>query len=99
RRNGALEAWDADAEVRLRLPVAAAEALSDPSDRERITAELRSTGGRLSGEPPSGLGTEGAALWRALSATDYDIALERLHVLPASLREVFDSLSPQTSWP
>jgi dienelactone hydrolase len=98
RRNGALESWDADAEVRLRLPVAAAEAVADANDRERITAELRATGGRLSGEPPSGLGTEGAALWRSLTATDYDIALERLHLLPASLREVFDSLSPRTTW-
>src|SRR6185503_13603726 len=98
RRAGALESWDADAEVRLRLPVAAAEAIADPSDRERITSELRATGGRLTGEPPSGLGTEAASLWRALSATDYDIALERLHLLPASLREVFDSLSPSTSW-
>ena len=98
RRSGALEPWDADAEVRLRLPVAAAEALADASDRERITTELRSTGGRLTGEPPSALGTESAALWRALAATDYDIALERLHQLPASLREVFDSLSPRTDW-
>jgi dienelactone hydrolase len=98
RRNGALEPWDADAEVRLRLPVAAAEAVADATDRERITAELRATGGRLSGEPPSGLGAEGAALWRVLTATDYDIALERLHLLPASLREVFDSLSPRTTW-
>jgi dienelactone hydrolase len=98
RRNGTLEPWDADAEVRLRLPVAAAEAVADASDRQRITAELRSTGGRLSGEPPSGMGTEAAALWRLLTATDYDIALERLHLLPASLREVFDSLSPRTSW-
>ena len=98
RRNGALEPWDADAEVRLRLPVAAAEAIADPRDRERITAELRATGGRLSGEPPSALGAEGAALWRSLTATDYDIALERLHLLPASLRQVFDSLSPRTTW-
>jgi hypothetical protein len=98
RRNGVLEPWDADAEVRLRLPVAAAEALADGADRERITAELRSTGGRLRGEPPSGFGSEAAALWRALAATDYDIALERLHQLPASLREVFDSLSPRTTW-
>ena len=98
RRDGTLEPWDADAEVRVRLPVAAAEALADPSDRERITAELRATGGRLSGEPPKALGAEGAALWRLLSATDYEIALERLHVLPASLREVFDSLSPRTTW-
>ena len=98
RRNGGLEPWDADAEVRLRLPVAAAEALADASDRERITAELRSTGGRLSGEPPSGLASESAALWRVLAATDYDIARERLHELPDSLRQVFDSLSPRTSW-
>src|SRR5438034_594698 len=34
RRNGALEPWDVDAEVRLRLPVAAAEALADQGDRE-----------------------------------------------------------------
>jgi dienelactone hydrolase len=98
RRSGALEPWDANAEVRLRLPVAAAEALADANDRDRITAELRATSGRLSGEPPGGLGSEAAALWRALAATDYDIALERLHQLPASLREVFDSLSPRTTW-
>ncbi|HYV22698.1 MAG TPA: hypothetical protein VEN31_08595 [Candidatus Bathyarchaeia archaeon] len=98
RGAGALEPWDADAEVRLRLPVAAAEALADAGDREQITAALRSTGGRLSGEPPTGLASESAALWRALAATDYDIALERLHQLPSSLREVFDSLSPRTSW-
>lgn len=98
RRNGALEPWDPDAEVRVRLPVAAAEAIADATDRERITAELRATGGRLSGEPPSGLGAEGAALWRALTATDYDIALNGFHLLPASLREVFDSLSPRTTW-
>src|SRR5256714_1509982 len=97
-RDGALEPWNADAEVRLRLPVAAAEALADPIDRERITAALCAAGGRLSGEPPNALGAEGAALWRLLSATDYEIALERLHVLPASLREVFDSLSPRTTW-
>ena len=98
RRGDDLEAWDADAEVRLRLPVAAAEAIADRTDRDRITAELRATGGRLTGEPPSGMGTEASALWRALTATDYDIALERLHLLPASLREVFNSLSPRTSW-
>jgi dienelactone hydrolase len=98
RRNGTLEPWDADTEVQLRLPLAAAEALADANDRERITTELRVGTGRLSGEPPGALGTEGAALWRVLTATDYDIALERLHLLPASLREVFDSLSPRTTW-
>ena len=99
RRAGVLEAWDADAEVRLRLPVAAAEAIADLNDRDRITSELRATGGRLNGEPPIGIGPEAAALWRALTATDYDIALERLRVLPPSLREVFNSLSPRTTWP
>src|SRR5437868_2968052 len=74
RPGGASEPWDADAEVRLRLPVAAAEAVADPGDRERITSELRATSGRLSGEPPGGMGGEGVALWRALTATDYDIA-------------------------
>ena len=98
RRDGTLEAWDADAEVRLRLPVAAAEAIAETSDRDRITAELRASGGRLRGEPPDSLGAEGAALWRVLTATDYDIALERLRLLPASLREVFESLSPRTTW-
>src|SRR5205814_9674115 len=65
-RDGALEPWDADAEVRLRLPVAAAEALADPIDRERVTAELRASAGRLSGEPPNARGAEAAALWRLL---------------------------------
>jgi dienelactone hydrolase len=99
RRDGALEPWDADPEVRLRLPVAAAEALADREDRARITAELRSTGGRLSGEPPSGLQNESVALWRVLTATEYDVALERLRQLPASLREILDGLSPRTTWP
>jgi hypothetical protein len=98
RRSGTVEPWDADAEVRLRLPIAAAEAIADPSDRSRITDELRANGGRLSDEPPSGLGTEAAALWRVLTATDYDIAIERIRLLPASLREVLDSLSPRTTW-
>src|SRR5205823_5965497 len=40
----------------------------------------------------------GASYIGALGASDYDIALERLHELPGSLREVFDSLSPRTSW-
>jgi dienelactone hydrolase len=98
RRNGTLEPWDADAEVRVRLPVAAAEALADRDDRELITAALRSAGGRLSGEPPSGLKSESAALWRVLSATEYDTVLERIRQLPASLHELLDTLSPRTSW-
>src|SRR5256885_2978208 len=56
RRARAPQPGGAGAEVRVRLPVAAAEALADPSDRERITTELRATGGRLNGEPPNALG-------------------------------------------
>src|SRR5204863_7372618 len=76
RRDGTLEPWDADAEVRVRLPVAAAEALADPSDRERITAELRAAGGRLRGAPPKALGPEGPALWRLPSATHHEVPLD-----------------------
>jgi len=48
RRNGALEPWDPDPVVRLRLPVAAAQAIADPADRERLSVALRAGGGRLS---------------------------------------------------
>jgi hypothetical protein len=34
-----------------------------------------------------------------LTATEYDVALERLRQLPASLREILDGLSPRTTWP
>jgi dienelactone hydrolase len=99
RRNGTVEPWDADPEVRVRLPVAAAEALANAGDRELITGALRAAGGRLGGDPPIGLQSESAALWRALSATDYEVALEHLHALPSSLRDVLESLSPRTNWP
>src|SRR5919204_349553 len=98
RSDGALEPWTPDPEVDVRLPVAAAEALADPGERDRLTAELRSAGGRLTGEPPTFFGAEGAALWRVLTARGYDEVLERLNELPPSLREVFDSLSPSTAW-
>ena len=98
RRNGNLEPWDVDPEVRLRLPVAAAEALADPGDRTRIVDALRAAGGRALGEPPAGTGDEGTALWRVLSATDYDDALARIRALPPALRDVFDRLSPRTAW-
>ena len=98
RRNGSLEPWDVDPEVRLRLPVAAAEALADPGDRTRIVDALRAAGGRALGEPPAGTGDEGTALWRVLSATDYDDALARIRALPPALRDVFDRLSPRTAW-
>lgn len=97
-RNGSLETWTPDPEVELRLPIAAAEALADPGERDRLTAELRSVGGRLSGEPPGFFSSEGAALWRVLTTREYATALERLSQLPPSLREVFDSLSSSTSW-
>jgi hypothetical protein len=98
RRKGVLERWDPDPEVRLKLPVAAAEALSDSVDRDRVTAVLRAGDGRLKGDPPRDLGSEAAALWRVLATIDYDAALAGLHQLPPSLREVFDGLSPSSSW-
>jgi dienelactone hydrolase len=98
RRNGVLEAWDPDPEVRLKLPVAAAEALGDSGDRDRVIAALRKGDGRLNGDPPDVLGGEAAALWRVLATSDYDAALAGLSALPPSLREVFDRLSPSTSW-
>jgi hypothetical protein len=98
RHDTITEPWEADAEVRLRLPVAAAQALADAGDRDFVIRELEATQGRLTGEPPTRLQNEAAALWRALTATDYDVALMRLHQLPQSLREVFDSLSPSTTW-
>ena len=98
RRNGTIEPWEPDPEVRLRLPLAAAEAIADPADRERLVAALRAGGGRLAADPPNGMGAEGVSLWRALATTDYEGALARLRGLPPSLRDVFERLSPRTSW-
>jgi dienelactone hydrolase len=98
RRDGVTESWDPDPEVRERLPVAAAEAIADPSDRARLIGALRASGGRLSGDPPNGMGDEAVSLWRALASTDYDGALVRLGALPRSLRDVLERLSPRTSW-
>ena len=98
RRNGAVEPWDPDPEVRLRLPVAAAQAIADPADRDRLIAALRASGGRLSGDPPDGMGVDAVSLWRALATADYDGALARLRALPRSLRDVFERLSPRSSW-
>jgi hypothetical protein len=98
RRNGTTEPWEPDPEVRLRLPIAAAEAIADPADRERLVAALRAGGGRLAADPPNGMGAEAVSLWRALATTDYDGALARLRGLPPSLRDVFERLSPRTSW-
>ena len=98
RRNGALEPWDPDPVVRLRLPVAAAQAIADPADRERLSVALRAGGGRLSDDPPNEMGAEAVSLWRALASTDYDGALARLRALSPSLRDVLERLSPRTSW-
>ena len=98
RRSGELVPWDPDPEVRLKLPVAAAEALSDAGDRERVIAALRADAGRLAGTPPNGLGSEAVSLWNALASTDYLDALARLRALPPSLRDVLERLSPRTRW-
>ena len=98
RRAGQLEPWDADAEVRLRLPVAVAEVLADATDRGRVTDALRAGGGRLSEAPPNGLGPEATSLWGALASPDYERALERIRALPSSLRTLFDEVSPRRAW-
>jgi hypothetical protein len=97
-RNGAVEPWEPDPEVRLRLPVAAAEAIANAADREQMITALRAGGGRLSADPPDGIGDEAVSLWRALAATDYDGALAGLRALPPSLRDVLERLSPRSSW-
>src|SRR5438477_7380824 len=98
RRAGQLEPWDADAEVRLRLPVAVAEVLADATDRGRVTDALRAGGGRLSEATPNGLGPEATSLWGALASPDYERALERIRALPSSLRTLFDEVSPRAAW-
>jgi len=97
-RHGAKEPWTPDAEVRLKLPVGAAQALGDVRDRERVVATLRASGGTLPSEPPGDLGAEARALWLALAAKDYDTALARFDALPPTLRDTFTSLSPATRW-
>ena len=95
---GALTPWEPDAEARVRLPVAAAEALADAGDRARVVDALNATGGSVAGPPPPGLGGEAVSLWRALAATSYSDALDRIRELPPSLREVLDDLSPRARW-
>jgi len=95
---GAPAAWDPDPIVRLRLPLAAAGAVSDLHDRALLEAELRANDGRTATDPPLGIGDEAGSLWRAFGATDYDQALSRLRDVPPALRQVFDDLSPRTNW-
>jgi dienelactone hydrolase len=95
---GAAAAWDPDPIVRLRLPLAAAGAVSDPHDRTLLEGELRANDGRTTTDPPFDIGSEAGSLWRALEATGYDEALARLRELPPRLRQVFDDLSPSTNW-
>jgi dienelactone hydrolase len=97
-RDGQLVAWDPDPIVSLRLPLAAAETLTDSADRARVIEALHEGGGHLTGEPPNGLGSEAVSLWNALAASQYDLALGRLRSLPPTLRDVFERLSPRTAW-
>lgn len=97
-RAGAPAAWDPAPEVRLRLPLAAASAISDSRDRALLEEELRANDGRTATDPPPDMGTEAGSLWRALGAPDYDLALARLRGLPPTLRQLFDDLSPRTNW-
>ena len=97
-RDGVAEAWTPDPEARLKLPVGAAQAMSDRSDREIVTAALRASGGPLAADPPAGLGAEGRAVWRMLAAPDYATALASFDALPVELRDTFATLSPVTRW-
>jgi len=90
--------WDPDEVVRLRLPLAAAAVVTDPHDRTLLEEELRAHDGRTESDPPVEIGTEAGSLWRALGASDYDVALARLRGLPPAMRKVFDDLSPRSSW-
>ncbi len=90
--------WEPSVEARFRLPVAAAEALSDARDRDRVSSALANGLIGVSGPPPPDLGPEARALWSALGATDYATALDRLRHLPSPLRQRFDDLSPRTRW-
>jgi dienelactone hydrolase len=97
-RNGTAEAWTPDPEARLKLPLGAAQAMADASDRETLTAALRASGGALAPDAPLGLGLEGRALWELLAATEYGTALARFDALPPALRDTFATLSPVTKW-
>lgn len=97
-RGGKIVGWGPSVEARFRLPVAAAEALGDPRDRERVTSALATGLIGVAGQPPADLGVEARALWSALGATDYTTALDRLRDLPSPLRERFDDMSPRTHW-
>jgi len=97
-RGGKIVGWEPSVEARFRLPVAAAEALSDARDRDRVSSALANGLIGVSGPPPPDLGPEARALWSALGATDYATALDRLRHLPSPLRQRFDDLSPRTRW-
>jgi dienelactone hydrolase len=97
-RRGIAEPWTPDPEARLKLPVGAAQAMSDAADREVVTAALRASGGPLAPDAPSTLGPEGRAVWQLLAAPDYSTALVRFDALPAALQDTFATLSPVTHW-
>jgi len=97
-RGGRHEPWVPDPEARLRLAVGAAQAIAEPSDRERVIAAIRSSGGPLDADPPSDLGAEARALWSVLASTDYDRAVAGFETLSPPLRDTFAALSPRTGW-
>src|SRR5437867_7239018 len=72
--SGVSAAWDPDPAARLRLPLAAAALVGDTHDRALLEEELRANDGRTVADPPVQIGTEAASLWRALGASDYDLA-------------------------
>ena len=97
-RQGRAEPWIPDPEARSKLPIGAAQAMTDPSDRDVVTTALRASGGPIAADPPAALGAEGRAVWQMLAAPDYGTALMRFDALPAALRDTFATLSPVTRW-
>ena len=97
-RGGRAEPWTPDPEARLKLPLGAAQALAEPSDRDVLIAAIRASGGPLAVDPPTGLGAEARALWSLLAATEYTHALARFDALPAELTQTFAILSPASHW-
>lgn len=97
-RRGELVPWTPDPEARLKLPQAAAQALGDAADRTALSDALTASNGVLDPVPPAGLGDEARALWLALAAPSYAVALDRLDALPPTLQRTLASLSPATRW-
>ncbi|MGH2451910.1 MAG: dienelactone hydrolase family protein [Candidatus Limnocylindria bacterium] len=97
-REGTVVSWMPHPEVRARLPLAVLSVLPDDADREVLERALAAGEGRVTGPEPAALSEEGRALWRVFAATDFAECLRLIRELSPGAREVFDLLSPETSW-